>query len=126
MSDTGAGKPRDKRIGYLIWGFVVVSVASTILWRCLADDTAPGAGLTYKCLPEPPRGIVCSFENDSATLGFCFDLVLDCQGTEHRAEVCVGPMPAGTRADVRPPEMTPPLPSKPVCTPPRYQNPRTP
>lgn len=122
-----AAAARKKLYGRLVWGFLIVSVAATIVWRLVAGDGGGDPGeVKWRCVPEPPRDVTCVFESDVATRGLCFDLLLRCGETEHRAPVCSGAIGAGGRAEVRVGEMSPPLAAAPVCNKPRYDNRRTP
>lgn len=115
-----AGKRR--WVPIVMWSALAVAVGTTLIWRFTAPRKKTSVDVTWHCVPDEGRKVTCAFRASDATAGLCFDLVLDCDDAEHRVRVCSGALEAGENAQVAAGEFDPPLPAKPVCRPPRYEN----
>jgi len=115
-----AGKRR--WVPIVMWSALAAAIGTTLIWRFTAPRKTTSVDVSWACVPEHDREVTCGFHASDATAGLCFDLVLDCDDGEHRTRVCSGALEAGEKAKVAAGEFIPPLPAKPVCRAPRYEN----
>ena len=115
-------QPLLRRRGFSIavWSVAALVVGATVWWRC-THRPPDGPAVDWSCVPKDGNQVVCRFAADDETAGFCVDLVLDCQDGAHRGTVCSGALTPGNPTEV-PVTVTPPLPDRPVCKPPAFEN----